>query len=161
MPLSKSEISYKLNLSKELEGETLSKKKEIKRAVAKFVLEEIESFTKSEVSPVTDHGFDPLNKAYAKVKKKLGKGSKADLHLKGKMISSIKAVTGGIDSVVFKINQKKQLKKAFNHITGDTLPKRPFLPNDKLGVKSKYGSFSPSIKSGIRDIIKGLKNGKG
>ena len=129
-----------------------TQKSEAKRKIAELVLTEIENHTQAGVSPVDDSTFKALSPKYSAIKKKLTGSADADLHLKNKMISSIKAEFKA-EGVNFKITKVKEKKKAFNHITGDTVPKRSFLPNDAVAT-GKNAKFNSNINKGIRDIIK-------
>ncbi len=156
MPITKKKISYELDLSRQLEGLSNTQRTEAKRAIAEFIVSEIENQTQAQVSPVTGQGFTPLSKVYKDRKKALGKGGDADLHLNNDMIDSIKAQVKE-SSVVFKITNPTEKKKAFNHNVGDTLPRRTFLPDDTK--KGKFGTFNEGIRKGVRDIVKGVKSG--
>lgn len=156
MPISKRKISYNLNLEKELDGLTRSKRTEAKRRIAEHILSEIENHTQAGVSPVTGGAFKKLSKEYAKRKKKLTGNSDPDLHLHDNMINSIKAdiKQNGVD---FKITEDKP--KAYNHLVGDTIKKRQFLPNDE-DTKGRGVGFNKAIKEGITDIIKEINADK-
>lgn len=146
-----------MNLEKELSKIKSQKEKtRLKREAAELILSEIENHTRAGVSPVTGRNFEKLSKEYAKKKRAMGKGSSPDLHLKDKMIESMRAdiKKNGIE---FKITNATEKKKAFNHITGDTLPARPFLPDDK--AEGKEASFAPAIKRAIKELFDNANQG--
>jgi hypothetical protein len=133
---------------------TRTQRTEAKRKIAEFVLSEIENSTQAGISPVTGGEFKELSKKYAAIKKKIVGHKHPDLHLNNTMISSIKA-TFNERAINFKITEKTEKKKAFNHITGDSknMPKRPFLPNDEVKT-GKNAKFSSEINKGILEILK-------
>ena len=135
---------------------TRSEKTRAKREIAEFILAEIENTTQAGVSPVTGGVFKKLSKKYAADKKKFGKGSSADLHLTDAMLNNLRADIKS-ESIEFKITNKKEKLKAFNHNTGDTIPQRQFIPNEN--AKGTRSNFSKPIKQGVVDIIKEI-NGK-
>lgn len=158
MPIKKSKISYKLDLKKELNGLSSKEKTAAKRSVAELVLTEIENHTQAGVSPVTGGQFKPLSKKYAKRKKKLTGSSSADLHLKDDMIEAIRAEIKA-NAVDFKITDRKEKLKAYNHNVGDTVKKRQFLPNDS-DEKGRGVGFNKAIKEGIKEIFREINASK-
>ncbi|NIM97870.1 MAG: hypothetical protein GTO24_07255 [candidate division Zixibacteria bacterium] len=150
MPITKTLVSYELKLPKKTDKLNKRQKADLKRDIAEHVLTRIESDTRAGFSPVDGGEFADLSKAYKAKKKKEGKGTRADLHLKDDMIESIKAVFKE-DSIIFKITDRTEKLKAFNHNKGDTVPQRPFLPDDKR--RGDMGTFSPSITGEIKEII--------
>lgn len=157
MPITKRKISYNLDLQDDLDGLSKKEKTDAKRRIAEYILSEIENHTQAGVSPVTGGEFKRLSKNYAKRKKKLVGNSDPDLHLHDKMINSIRAEIKQ-ESIDFRITEEKP--KAFNHLVGDTLPKRQFLPNDE-DTKGRAVGFNRTIKDGITEIIKEINADKG
>lgn len=147
MPINLSEFSFELDLSEELEGVPRDKHKAVKKQVGQLIKKEIESETRKKRSPVTGDQFQPLSKSYKALKKKLGKGASANLHLKDKMIKAIKD-RNTVDGVKFEITQKRIIPRAFNNNTGDTIPERQFMPDEGLNEE-----FSPKIMGKVEKII--------
>jgi hypothetical protein len=133
-------------------------KTNFKNDVANEVMSLIFETTSQAISPVTGSTFRPLSKDYKAAKKKLGKGTTANLRLKERMLPSM-VTQNKANGVEFKITDSKEKLKANNHIKGDTLPRRPFLPDDSKGKTSKFGSFSTDIKSRIEQLFREAKDG--
>lgn len=143
MAISQKEVSKTINL--DLEKVPQAQRESVKKDVGDFVVNEILRFVETGISPVKGEGkFKALNKKYAD-KEKNG-NRKANLELDGDMLDALTfEITGnGIEVGVF---NEKETPKAFNHNTGDTLPKRQFIPNEDQGFKRR-------ISSGINDIIR-------
>jgi len=130
---------------------TRTEKTEAKRRIAELVLTEIENHTQAGISPVDSSTYKALSKDYKRIKKKLTGSAQPDLHLKNKMINSIKADFKA-EAIDFKITNTTEKKKAFNHIVGDTVPRRSFLPNDAVAT-GKNARFNSTINKGIKDIL--------
>ena len=128
------------------------KRKKANEDAGKYVLSEIKKFVKKEASPVKNqtNKWQGLEKKYKKWKRGLGKGTRANLHLKGDMLDSVK-VKADKKGFELKVTDKLQKKKAYNHNVGDTLPKRQWLPNDEAkqtfkkrileGLRKRLGKF--------------------
>ena len=151
----KSDISLKktevtIDLSKELKGLPKSVKEKISEQVAKMVRAEVgnDAVNKSK-SSVTGDRFKKLSKTYKKIKRKEGQPGKANLVLNGDMLGNLKQQSA-VQTVKLKITKPKEIKKFFNHNTGDTLPKRQALPNEGE-------SFRPGIMRKINKIINEAK----
>ena len=118
--------------------------------------------TQQAKSPVSGKRFKALSPEYKGFKKSKGKGTKADLSLFEKMLPSFK-VKALVNSVKLEITKALEKKKAFNHNTGDTLPRREFLPDDKgAKVEPKLkgsNQFRTSIVKGIDEILEGFTDG--
>ena len=153
MPIEKDKISYLMELKKFRNWKDVPEEKrdELKKDIFDMVKLQIHSYTSEQRSPVTGGRFQKLSPEYAKIKKKMGKGTKADLHLKDKMINSIRSDYLK-DSIRFKITAESQKAKSYNHLVGDTTPKRQFLPNEADSRGKKVG-FEKGIKEAIQDMI--------
>lgn len=126
-----------------------------KREIAEYLLTEIENYTRAGISPVDGGEFADLSTKYKKKKQAMGKGGQADLHLTNAMINAIQARFKE-NGVELAITNSKEKKKAYNHNVGDTLPERPFLPDDSArGAKKK---FAPAIERAIKEIIDANKD---
>ena len=148
MPIEKNKISYKVDLSEELDklGVTGNKRKKATEAAGEVALSAILAATAEEMSPVNKmHGFKGLSEQYRKFKRKKGKGTKANLRLKEDMLPSMR-VEADKESFTIKITDPTEKKKAFNHNTGDTLPRRQFLPNDEKNQQLKPGIRKAYLK---------------
>ena len=56
------------------------------------------------------------------------------------------------NGIEFKITDSDEKKKAFNHIMGDTVPSRPFLPDDS-SEGTRFSTFNGRIKQAIREYF--------
>lgn len=91
----------------------------------------------------TSYGIDRNNKAFPKYSesyknslafKAYGKTDAVNLELTGAMLSSLDILEFDGERLLIGIKQESEIPKAYNHITGDTLPKRDFLgiPKDEI-----------------------------
>jgi hypothetical protein len=136
-----------------MEGIPRDKRGEAKDALASFFISSIQGFTASSNSPVKGKGkYKSLSKDYKKIKKAAGKGSDPNLTFDGDMLGSLEArVKGNQMSIgIFKGTEDKL--KSFNHNTGDTLPARPFLPDD-----AKDEDFKDNIKKEAFKLMEEFK----
>lgn len=146
MPISKSKVTYKLDIvdNQETKGVLdVKDKNEIREVVAAKLSEMIIGDLNRALSPVTGKKFQGLSEDYKKKKQSKGGSSIADMYLKGDMQSDfeVKKTQKGIELGWF---GGLSAKKAYNHTTGDTLPQRPLLPDER-------GQFRSGI---IREIKK-------
>lgn len=79
-----------------------------------------------------------------------------NLTLRGDLLSSLDILEASGETLRIGIKDDLQSKKAFNHITGDTIPKRDFLglPDDELEIiveRYKTADFSNTL---INDLLK-------
>lgn len=154
MPIKKNKISYFYDLSDQLEGVTSRQEREaIKARAGDILLDEVMEFTAKSNSPVKGKGrFKALSKEYKAVKKKQGKGTKANLRLDLDMLPSIKVVKKK-DGVELTITDSIEKKKAYNHIVGDTVPSRSFLPDD-----AQSETFKKPINDRVNREINAVKD---
>ncbi|MCH7552120.1 hypothetical protein IIB49_01905, partial [Patescibacteria group bacterium] len=153
MPITLGKFSFELDLTEELEGVPRNKHKKVKSEIGKAVLRQINIDTRKQISPVDGERYAPLTKAYRERKKKLGKGSKPNLHLNNRMIPAIRK-HNTVKGVKFEITRKKIIPQAFNINTGDTMTARQFLPDDGLGeeFRSETQKKIERIAAKHRDI---------
>jgi hypothetical protein len=158
--ITKSNIEQEIDL-KEIFGVDFRNKRSLKEALAQAIIDKMVSRTES--GKGISFGKDgrgrkvklksPYSKEYSKSDdfKAFGKSrSNVNLKLTGDMLGSIdvKSVSG--NKVRVGITDEEEILKAFNHSTGDTVPKRPFFGVSKselLQIKREFGSD-------IREIIK-------
>lgn len=119
-------------------------KNDIKDEVGSFLVDSILDYVGEGRSPVTGRGFKQLDKEYADREK--GGRTLANLDLEGDMLNSLiyRKTGDGVDVGIF---DDSQTPKAFNHNTGDTLPKRQFIPDESE-------NFVGDIKKGVEKIVK-------
>lgn len=135
------------------------KKKETLNSVADELLSSVKSALKGGKSPVTGSKFVPLSKEYAKLKQKIVGNKSANLILMEDMVSSLKTKISGNKITIGIFGDTLQKKKAFNHTVGDTLPRRPLLPNTSSEVTLKgKGGLKQFDKELVLDRIKRIIN---
>lgn len=150
--LDKTEV--KIDLKQELKGLASDVKKQISSDVADLLRKEVGNDTvNNALSSVTGKKFKGLNALYKKMKKADGKGGRANLVLNGDMMGNLKR-SNGVQSVKLKITKSKEIKKFYNHNTGDKLPKRQALPNEGEGFRT---GIMKKINKVIRDAKKNAK----
>lgn len=138
---------------------TRTQKTKVKNEVREYVLSEIENHTQGSESPVDGSTFAALSSSYARFKRSKGSGDDADLHLTDAMTDDLNESSRNKENgVEFRITQRIQKLKAFNHNTGDTVPRRSFLPDDTK-KRGKNSGFNKEIRKGIRDIIRKARSG--
>ncbi len=146
-----------INLKEALSKVKPKNRAKVKEKVAKAVISEIKKSLRSSTSPVTGEKLEPLSKEYQKIKRKMGKGGSANLKLLGDMQSSLDSRVSGNKVTIGIFGDTKEKLKSFNHNTGDTLPKRQFLPNTEEEVtlrgKRGKGQFHSTLLNRIKRII--------
>jgi hypothetical protein len=150
MPINKSEVSKTIDL-KIPSGIPAEVADEIKQQVGDYLVAAILDEVGGGASPVSGKDFPQLSKDYADDQK--GGRRLANLDLEGDMLNALtfEPTTKGVKVGIF---DSDQAIKAFNHNTGDTLPKRSFIPSPKE-------SFTKSIESEVAGIVaKALKEYK-
>lgn len=160
MPITKDDIKseitlekteVKVDLSKELKGLASDIKSKISADVADLIRREVgNDAVNNALSSVTGKRFKGLSKKYKALKKSEGKGTRANLLLDGDMLGNLKK-SSTVQTVKLKITKSKEIKKFFNHNTGDTIPKRQALPNEGEGFRS---GIMKKINKVIRDAKK-------
>jgi hypothetical protein len=141
MPITLDEVSKEIKL--DLPDLPKSVERSIKEEVAEFVITSVLEYVGDGRSPVTGQQFKQLSKDYADEEK--GGRRSPNLDLEGDMLNSLtwKSTKAGISVGIF---DSSQTPKAFNHNTGDTLPKRQFIPTPRQ-------SFVGNIEEGVRRLV--------
>jgi len=153
--LDKTEV--KIDLKKELKGLDSATKSKVSAEIADLLRREVgNDAVNGARSSVTGQKFKGLSKAYRAFKKSQTGSTKANLVLDGDMLGNLKKQSG-VQSVKLKITRSKEIKKFFNHNTGDTLPKRQVLPNEGESFRS---GIMKKINKVIRDARKSSKDSK-
>lgn len=92
----------------------------------------------------------PYSKQYADSLdfKAAGKSKgKVNMTLTGDMLASIQVEDRPGNKIAIVIDGEKEILKAYNHLTGDTVPKRPFFGASKTDVKETIHDFQEEIDS--------------
>ena len=131
-------------------------------AFAEIAIERINQRTLDGIT-VNGGSFTPYSESYAD-KKGVSRDS-VDLFLDGDMLGSLAHVVDpGAGTVEIFVNGDLEIKKGFNHHTGDTLPKRPWFGVTTQEVNSIVADFEDqrdeaeqegqSSRITINDLIK-------
>lgn len=126
--------------------------------IARFVESEILQSVASEESPVEGEGsFSPLSKEYAKIKKKQGKGGKANLKLNFDMLPKLKVTVPSPDKIRISISGKQGDKAQGHCQIGEAgpkgVPKRRFIPARQQRLRS-------DIMDGVELLIDSVTDGE-
>jgi hypothetical protein len=92
----------------------------------------------------------PYSKTYSESLDFIAAGkSKSDVNmsLTGDMLASVQVEDRGGNKIAVYIDGETEVLKAYNHITGDTVPKRPFFGVSKKDVKEVVSDFESEIES--------------
>lgn len=92
----------------------------------------------------------PYSKQYQKSREFKAAGKKAneiDMELTGDMLASIDVISTKGNKIKIGITDDLQILKAFNHITGDTVPERPFFGVSKTELKDIGRDFSSDMEN--------------
>lgn len=149
--ISLEKVEVKIDLKNELKGLDSETKSKISAEIADVLRRAVgNDAVNNAQSSVTGKKFKGLSKAYKAMKKKEGKGSRANLVLEGDMLGNL-TKSSGVQTVKLKITKSKEIKKFYNHNTGDTIPKRQALPNEGESFRS---GIMKKINKVIRDAKK-------
>ena len=164
MPITKSKVTYTLNISEMIKDVPREDRAEVREQIATTVLSQILDDVSEASSPVSAQSFKPLSKDYKKKKIKEGKGGIANLEFLGDMLSSLDYRIKGNNITWGIFGDSTEKKKAENHNLGVTLPKRQFLPNDKgepvtLGTARGNNTFRAGINNTIKSILQEASDG--
>ena len=164
--VSKNKVEQTINLKEEF-GIDFSGRRSLRELIGQAILDRIRERTEAGDGMKFGRGGSgtqttlksPYSKEYAKSLpfKAFGKSrSDVNMTLTGDMLGlmDIKSQTGNTLTIGW--DEKEENNKAFNHVTGDTVPRRPF-----FGVsKSELQDIKREFRSDIREAIK-IKQDKG
>lgn len=156
MPIRKDLLEYRVDLTKQLKKiKDPDQRKRAAKIAGEEALKRIKEQVAKQKSPVTGNTFAKLNKNYAKYKKKIKGHSKADLSLTGDMLTELD-MDFDQDSFTIFIDDPDETQKAYNHNVGDTVKKRPFIPDDSKNQKFHKASVRDKYEKKIKQFAKGL-----
>ena len=142
MPLNKSRVTKFVDLKgipKDLLDDTAEE-------VGEFIIAKILEDAGSGRSSVTGRNWSKLSPAYKAIKASQSSSTRANLELKGDLLDDLDWRLNGRRVEVGWFGGGEQVLKAFNHNTGDTLPKRQSITGPKQ-------SFRPGISKEVDAII--------
>ena len=138
---SKSEVSQTFN-TKDLFGFEVDEV--VKEEFAESAISFIRERTQVEQEDINGNSFTPYSAEYAE--EKGVSRNDVDMFLEGDMLESMSSQDVSKNQIKVKIQSGVETLKAFNHNTGDTLPKRQFfgLTNDQAqfianDIKDRFG----------------------
>jgi hypothetical protein len=151
-----SQIEQTVDL-KELTGVDLSEARPIKEAIAQAIIDRIQSRTEAgEGLRFSSNGSatpvklkSPYSNQYAdsiEFKAAGKRKSTVNMTLTGDMLASMDVLSTNGNSIKIGITDDTQIAKAFNHITGDTVPKRPWFGISKTELGEILSQFKPDIE---------------
>ncbi len=134
---------FKVNL-KELFGTTVPDDESLRQEIADAVVRVVQERTAEGVS-AKGNKFKAYSKKYAE-KKGVGVGD-VDLRLFGDMLESLDMIESTPQTITLGFDDELQNAKAWNHNTGDTLPKREFLGLMKKEMQVIAEQFAEQVQS--------------
>jgi hypothetical protein len=146
-----SKIEQEIDL-KELFGVDLSEADGLKKAIGQVLLDKMLARVEGGEGIGGVKLKSPYSKPYAESLqfKAAGKSKgKVNMTLTGDMLASIDIKSTDGNKIVLAIDES-QVEKAFNHQTGDTVPKRPFFGFTKAELKDLKKEFTPRIKEAAK-----------
>ena len=143
MPINKSKVTKILDL--DLDGIPASLREDAKAEVMDFLKEQMLADLGEAVSPVTGRAFRKLSKDYAEYKAGESSSVIPNMELTGAMLDALEVVDKGGSKIEVGWFEEDEAVKAFNHTTGDTVPKRPLIPapddNFRGGIMKEIGAI--------------------
>lgn len=154
--LGKNNIGLEIDLT-EMFGAQVPNSTQFRQAVGQALIDEIRSRTEEGHKSWNNDPFKKYSKEY---KESLGfhaYGKTNDVTLKqsGAMLLSMDIIKESVDKIVIGWTDKEEAAKAYNHITGDTVPKRDFLglrPSEMSKVRDEFFDEFMSMKDSI-DVV--------
>ncbi|TXH08438.1 MAG: hypothetical protein E6R04_10685 [Spirochaetes bacterium] len=132
-----------------------AKRKEALAEVATYLKEEVLSYVGSAKSPVDGENFEPLSKAWKKIKKEKSSSTKANLEYTGDMLDhfDVKVKSGEVALGVYGPKFAVDKARGHNQHAGDEhefLPIRRFIPEDGEGL-------TPKIQKKVAEILENYR----
>jgi hypothetical protein len=156
--VSKSKIEQIIDLKEISKRTDFSKSKTLKMAIGEALVETIRERAESGKGlKFSEDGSarevklkSPYSKTYAESLDFAAAGkskNKVNMTLTGDMLASIQVRDAGGDKIAIYVEGEEQVLKAFNHITGDTVPERPFFGVAAKDLRSIANDFQDEIDS--------------
>jgi len=151
MPITKDDVSFTYDVSKHLKGVPEDDREDAAYDAGEAALEKIVDYMDQQKSPVKGirKNFEALkSEQYKSFKQKRVGNKKANLRLTGNMIESLDVDAGDDSFTISVVGSESDVAKAYNHIKGDTVVSRPFLPND-----DRNQTFKADVVKVIKEAI--------
>jgi phage gpG-like protein len=142
----------------DLMGTQVPDDEDIRQEIAQAVIDKIIDRTQSGKS-LNGKPFKKLSEEYADRKMALVGSSEADLHLYGDMFESMTLTDSTAEEIVIGFDDETQNAKAYNHDTGDTLPRRQFFgitEKEKREIRAEFGKLAQGPPSKQEKLIRRL-----
>jgi len=154
MPIRKDKVSFKYDVTKHLKSVPNEDREDAANDAGEAALEKISEFMEKQRSPVKGQfSYPKLSKEYADFKQSKVGNKKPNLRLNGELLESLDVEADDDSFTISVTGSDENIKKAYNHNVGDTLPKRQFIPNDNQ-------TFKGEVVKAIKDAIKKYKKPK-
>jgi hypothetical protein len=155
--VTKRAIEQIIDLSEFAKGVDFSDSKSLKLAIGEALAEKIRERAESGKGlDFKDDGTartvalkSPYSKTYAESLDFNAAGKsrgEVNMTLTGDMLASIQVEDRGKGKIAVFIDGETEVLKAYNHITGDTVPRRPFFGVSKTDVRSVLADFESEIE---------------
>ncbi len=171
--VTKKTIEQEINLM-EIFGVDLTDDDATKQSIAQAIIDKITKRTESGVGYGGKALKSPYSEAYQKSRQFKAAGKKADeitMELTGDMVASVDVLSTAGNKVKIGITDELQVLKAYNHITGDTVPSRPWFGvskaelqeiGDNLGLEpDSTKDLTTSAKQKLLDLLEAINNSDG
>ena len=151
--LSKGTVSQRLNLE-EILGVSFKGDRSLKLAIAQKLIDHISERTTERNVDVDGRQFKKYSKSYKEstVFRLLKDGDDPDLKLTGNMLGDLDVISDKGSIVEIGLTDETEILKAFNHNTGDTLPKRAWFGVTKAEIQR-------IVRDNFKSDIDALKKG--
>jgi len=149
---SENSVYQDINLG-ELLGFDLSEASELKQYIGQLIIDKIKSRTEDGVGYNGKPLKKPYSDTYAKSPefKAFGKSkSKVNMTLSGDMLGLLDIIEDKGNKIRIGWDDGEQNAKAYNHNTGDTVPKRPFFGINNKELYQIIRDVRPEIKKAIK-----------
>lgn len=154
--ISKTKISQTINLQDEF-GVDFKGKKSLKLKIGQLLIDRMLNRT-AKGKDINGSNFTKYSKSYKSSAnfEKYGKTSTVNMELKGDMLDDVDLKNITANTLDISITDRLQKLKAFNHITGDTLPTRDFFGVNKKDIKAVKSDLKDELKKGEKLDANGL-----
>ena len=152
MPIKEDEVSFTYDLEDLLNEVPEDEREDAALEAGEIALQKVHEYMDKRVSPVNRKGrFEALAKGpYRKFKKSKVGNTKANLRLTGELIESMEVDADDRSFTISVGGDENNIAKSYNHLVGDTVAQRQFLPNDDIPNQT----FKRGIVKAIKDTIK-------
>lgn len=150
--ISKTKISQTIDLQEEF-GVDFTGKKALKEKIGQLLIDKMLERTAKGVGLNGKALKRPYSKSYKSSGnyEKYGKTGTVNMELKGNMLEDTDVRNITANTLDIAITNSTEKKKAFNHITGDTLPRRDFFGVTKKEIKSVKADIAGELKEAKKE----------